>query len=71
MSTDKTSDSGGEVAELDTGACKTRFGLIEKGGWRSLESFWNALSTTCFFQGPASAQIKVRYGVGWLGKDGQ
>ena len=43
---------------------------VKKGDWRTLESFWNAKGTA-FFRAPAGAQIKVRYGVGWFGKDRQ
>ncbi|MCB9433667.1 MAG: hypothetical protein H6668_16975 [Ardenticatenaceae bacterium] len=47
---------------------KTKY--IEKGKWRTVEFFWNAKGTA-FFKLPPGAQIKVRYGVGWLGKDSQ
>lgn len=43
---------------------------ISSGGWRTVESFWN-VKGTAFFQAPAGAQIKVRYGIGWLGFDRQ
>lgn len=43
---------------------------IASGGWRTVESFWNARSTA-FFRAPSGAQIKVRYGLGWLGFDRQ
>ncbi|WP_216320788.1 hypothetical protein [Deinococcus aestuarii] len=43
---------------------------ITSGGWRTVESFWNAQGTA-FFRAPAGARIKVRYGVGFLGFDGQ
>src|SRR5690242_5257277 len=43
---------------------------ITSGDWRTVESFWNA-SGTAFFKSPSNAQIKVRYGVGWLGVDRQ
>lgn len=43
---------------------------IASGGWRTVESFWNA-NGTAFFRAPAGAQIKVRYGVGWFGFDRQ
>lgn len=43
---------------------------IKAGGWRTVEWFWNG-SGTAFFILPTGAQIKVRYGVGWLGKDSQ
>jgi hypothetical protein len=43
---------------------------ITSGGWRTVESFWNA-SGTAFFRAPAGAQIKVRYGYGWFGFDRQ
>lgn len=43
---------------------------ITSGGWRTVETFWNAAGTA-FFKAPAGAQIKVRYGVGWFGFDRQ
>lgn len=43
---------------------------VEAGDWRTLEWFFNAKGTA-FFKAPAGAKIKMRYGVGWLGKDGQ
>ncbi len=43
---------------------------IVSGGWRTVESFWNARGTA-FFRLPAGGQIKVRYGVGWFGFDRQ
>ena len=43
---------------------------VTSGGWRTVESFWNA-SGTAFFKAPSGAQIKVRYGVGWFGFDRQ
>jgi hypothetical protein len=47
---------------------RTKF--VRAGDWRTLESFFNA-SGTGFFLHPAGAQIKVRYGVGFLGFDRQ
>jgi len=43
---------------------------VRRGGWRTVEQFWNAKGTA-FFRHPAGTRIKVRYGVGFLGKDGQ
>lgn len=43
---------------------------VTSGDWRTLEWFFNATGTG-FFQAPRGAQIKVRYGIGWLGKDSQ
>jgi hypothetical protein len=43
---------------------------ITSGGWRTIETFWNAKGTA-FFKAPAGAQIKIRYGIGWLGFDRQ
>ncbi len=43
---------------------------INKGSWETVEWFLNA-SGTGFFKAPAGASIKVRYGVGALGKDRQ
>lgn len=39
-------------------------------GWRTIETFWNAKGTA-FFKVPAGAQVKIRYGIGWLGFDRQ
>jgi hypothetical protein len=47
---------------------KTKY--VEKGEWRTLEQYWNATGTA-FFKAPAGAQIKLRYGYGWFGKDRQ
>jgi hypothetical protein len=44
--------------------------FVQAGDWRTLERFINA-SGTGFFLHPAGAQIKVRYGVGFLGFDSQ
>lgn len=43
---------------------------IKSGDWRTVESFFNAAGTA-FFRAPSGAQIKVRYGVGFLGFDRQ
>jgi hypothetical protein len=43
---------------------------VTSGGWRRVETFWNAAGTA-FFKAPSGAQIKVRYGVGWFGFDRQ
>ncbi|MCU0380946.1 MAG: hypothetical protein MUE58_07125 [Chitinophagaceae bacterium] len=43
---------------------------VRKGDWRTLETFFNAKGVA-FFRAPVGATIKVRYGVGWLGKDRQ
>jgi len=43
---------------------------VTSGGWRTVETFWNAAGTA-FFKAPSGAQIKVRYGVGWFGFDRQ
>lgn len=43
---------------------------IKKGSWETVEWFWNA-GGRAFFKAPAGASIKVRYGVGWFGKDRQ
>jgi hypothetical protein len=48
---------------------RTKF--VTTGGWRTLESGWNA-TFSCRFRDPAGAQIKVRYGGGWwFGWDSQ
>lgn len=43
---------------------------IGRGEWRTVEPFLNAKGKA-FFREPAGAQIKVRYGVGFLGTDRQ
>lgn len=49
----------------------TRNKFVRTGGWRTLESGWNAVFS-CMFRDPAGAQVKVRYGDGWgLGRDSQ
>jgi hypothetical protein len=49
----------------------TKRKVVKAGGWRTLESFWNATAEG-FFIGPAGAEIKIRYGGGWpFGKDSQ
>ena len=50
--------------------CGERYKYVQSGDWRTLESFWNATGSA-FFRAPAGATIKVRYGVGWFGKDRQ
>lgn len=47
---------------------RTKF--AKKGKWRTLEKFWNAKGSA-FFKAPNGAKIKVRYSVGWFGKDRQ
>ncbi|MBM0744505.1 hypothetical protein JOY44_23335 [Phormidium sp. CLA17] len=44
--------------------------FVRAGDWRTLESGWNA-TYSCRFQNPTGAQVKIRYGVGWLGWDSQ
>lgn len=43
--------------------------FVKAGGWRTLESFWNA-KATAFFKYPEGARIKIRYG-GAVGFDRQ
>jgi hypothetical protein len=43
---------------------------IEAGDWRTVEWFFNATGHA-WFGLPVGAEIKVRYGVGWFGKDRQ
>jgi hypothetical protein len=43
---------------------------VNPGGWRTLEWFFGG-SGTAFFDAPARARIKVRFGVGWFGFDRQ
>ncbi|NND33612.1 MAG: hypothetical protein HKN76_13560 [Saprospiraceae bacterium] len=47
---------------------RTKF--IKKGKWRTIESFFNT-GGMAYFRNPAGASIKVRYGIGWFGKDRQ
>lgn len=51
-------------------ATVTRIRDVTAGGWRTLETFWNATAQGVF-RLPAGARIKVRYGFGWLGWDSQ
>ena len=45
---------------------------VTRGGWRTLEWFFGATGEpVAEFLGPAGAQIKVRYGVSFLGFDRQ
>jgi len=44
--------------------------FVKKGKWTTMEWFFNAGGVT-FFKAPNEASIKVRYGVGWFGKDRQ
>ncbi|WP_074409688.1 hypothetical protein [Aquimarina megaterium] len=44
--------------------------FVKKGKWKTMESFFNA-NGVAFFKAPNDASIKVRYGVGWFGKDRQ
>ena len=49
----------------------TKTKRIQRGGWRTIESGWNAQFWVSFFR-PQGAQIKVRYGGGWpFGWDSQ
>jgi hypothetical protein len=48
----------------------TKTVFVTDGGWRTLETFFNA-SGIGVFEDPAGAQIKVRYGVGIFGFDRQ
>jgi len=47
-----------------------RIMVVTSGAWRTLQTFWHA-SAQARFVSPAGVQIKVRYGVGWLGWDSQ
>ena len=45
---------------------------VKGGKWETLESFLGSVpSTTAVFVSPTGAEIKVRYGVGFLGWDRQ
>ena len=35
--------------------------LVKAGGWRTLESYWNATGTA-FFLLPRNAKVRIRYG---------
>jgi hypothetical protein len=45
---------------------------VKKGGWRTLETFWNAKADIVFVR-PADATVKIRYGSSkkYFGKDRQ
>ena len=43
---------------------------IKPGKWRTVETAWNA-KLAIVFKAPAGAKVKVRYGLGWFGKDRQ
>jgi hypothetical protein len=51
-------------------AAVTKTVFVTEGGWRTLETFFNA-SAVGVFEEPSGAAIKVRYGVGLFGLDGQ
>lgn len=42
---------------------------VKPGDWRTLESSWN-VPFTAWFRAPIGAKVKIRYGIGYLGKDG-
>ncbi|UWF77254.1 MULTISPECIES: hypothetical protein [Microbacterium] len=44
--------------------------FVRAGDWRTLETFWN-VTTTAWFQGPAGAEVKIRYSGWWFGVDRQ
>lgn len=71
MTNDQTNQLLEDAAKLGKQGCGERFKFVEKGGWRTLEWFWNVPSSTCYFRDPGDAEIKVRYGVGFFGADGQ
>jgi hypothetical protein len=50
--------------------CVERTKYVQRGKWRTLEDCWNCRAVA-FFITPSGAQIKMRYGVGWLGWDSQ
>ncbi|WP_448640257.1 hypothetical protein [Geodermatophilus sp. URMC 63] len=57
---------------MDTVATLPRERLVEAGGWRTLETFWGpGGSAQGVFDRPTGANIKVRYGFGFLGFDRQ
>jgi hypothetical protein len=44
---------------------------VAAGDWQTLESGWNA-TFDCQFVAPVGAQVKIRYGTGWIfGRDSQ
>lgn len=45
---------------------------VKRGDWRTVYQQWGSgAKTHGVFTRPAGMQIKVRYGVGWLGRDRQ
>lgn len=42
---------------------------VRPGGWRTLESSWN-VPFKAWFRHPAGAKVKIRYGIGFFGRDG-
>ena len=44
--------------------------FVKKGDWRTMEWFFNSNGVS-FFKAPKDASMKVRYGIGWVGKDSQ
>ena len=69
-STAGTSTTGRAGTQAKPAAEVFREKFVRAGDWRTLETFFNA-SGTAFFLHPRGAQIKVRYGVGFLGFDRQ
>jgi hypothetical protein len=51
-------------------ASVTKTKTVQPGDWRTLESGWNVHFFVQFLL-PRGAQVKVRYGLGWLGWDSQ
>jgi len=43
---------------------------LKAGAWQTVESLWGS-SATAFFRAPASAQVRVYYGLGRLGTERQ
>lgn len=58
------------VAQSGEDVCVMRERRVRAGKWETLETYWNAVGHA-YFRAPENAKIKVRYGVGWFGKDRQ
>ena len=60
----------GFAAQSASAAEVYREKCVSSGDRRTLETFWNT-TVTGWFQGPAGAQIRVRYAAGWFGVNRQ
>jgi len=57
-----------ELCSSSKGYKRTKY--VKQGGWHTLEEFVDA-GGKGYFKRPAGANVKVRYGVGFLGTDSQ